>query len=560
VVLARRLARGIAEPLRAVVAAAERIADGELDVVVPEAPADELGQLVGALRRTLARLSGTIADLRGSEAQLAHQAFHDALTGLANRALFRDRLAHALARTEAGRGANAAAPDGDRVAVLLLDLDDFKSVNDSLGHGAGDRLLAQVARRLERATRGCDTVARLGGDEFAVLVEPAGTAEDVAALAERLVGAMRRPMRVDGREVPVGASVGVALSAPGLSPEGLLRNADVAMYAAKAARRDTTAGASAGYRLFDGTLLDAVVHRVELERDLARAIARGRCEEFRLHYQPIVELGTGRVAGAEALVRWQHPTRGLVAPGHFVPLAEETGHVVALGRWVLETACREAAAWPAPAGGAAPSISVNVSGRQLAEPSLLDDVTRALAQSGLPPARLTLEVTETVLMRDTAQALAALHALKALGVRLAVDDFGTGYSSLSYLRQFPVDVLKIDKSFVDGVARGGHDAALARTIVALAEMLGLRTVAEGVEHEAQRDALGALGCALGQGYLFARPLAADAMRAYVAERVGRRQASAAAAAARPRPGTPAAAGTHAARPPRAGRAPGPAVK
>jgi EAL domain-containing protein (putative c-di-GMP-specific phosphodiesterase class I) len=236
--------------------------------------------------------------------------------------------------------------------------------------------------------------------------------------------------------------------------------------------------------------------------------------------------------------------------------------VVALGRWVLETACREAAAWPAPAGGPAPSISVNVSGRQLAEPSLLDDVTRALAQSGLPPARLTLEVTETVLMRDTAQALAALHALKALGVRLAVDDFGTGYSSLSYLRQFPVDVLKIDKSFVDGVARGGHDAALARTIVALAEMLGLRTVAEGVEHEAQRDALAALGCALGQGYLFARPLAADAMRAYVAERVGRgrRQASAAAGAARARPATPAASGTHAARPPRAGRAPGPAVK
>ncbi|HZF68749.1 MAG TPA: EAL domain-containing protein [Gemmatirosa sp.] len=502
VALALRLARGIADPLRGAVAAAERIADGDLDVALPEAPDDEMGQLLGALRRTLARLSGTIAELRASEAQLAHQAFHDALTGLANRALFRDRVEHALAR---------GAREGDRrVAVLFLDLDDFKAVNDSLGHDAGDRLLGQVAARLRLATRGCDTVARLGGDEFAILLEDAHGADEATAVADRIAAALCRPVAIVGREVSVGGSIGIALDEPAITADALLRNADIAMYAAKSAGH---AAGTVQHRLFDASLLDAVVSRVELERDLARALAR---EEFHLLYQPIVDLATGRVVSAEALVRWQHPERGLVSPAHFVPVAEGSGHVVALGRWVLEAACREAASWPAvPDGGEVPSVSVNLSGRQLEEASLVADVRDVLAATGLAPARLTLEITESVIMHDTERTLEQLHALKALGVRLAIDDFGTGYSSLSYLQRFPVDVLKIDKSFVDGVARGGHDAALARTIVALGEMLALRTVAEGIEHEAQRAQLAALGCALGQGYLFARPLPAAELRARI---------------------------------------------
>ncbi|GJG85458.1 hypothetical protein tb265_06390 [Gemmatimonadetes bacterium T265] len=460
---------------------------------------------------------------RRIEIALGRQALRDPLTGLANRALFRDRVEHALARL-ARHGAPSAGGAGARVAVLFLDLDNFKTVNDSLGHHAGDGLLCAVAARLLNATRGCDTVARLGGDEFAVLLENARGAGDAHAVAERIAAALRVPVPVGAgpagagpagtgaagtgaAEARVGASIGIAFAEPGVDTDVLLRNADAAMYRAKAEGKGRHA-------VFDPALVAAAAERLELERDLANALVGGG--EFALVYQPIVSLATGAVTGAEALLRWRHATRGVVSPADFIPLAEASGLIVELGRWVLEEACRAAAGWPPGAEGAPVGVTVNVSGRQLLHPALPAHVAGALERSGLAPSRLTLEITESVLMHDTDGTLAVLRALKALGVRLAVDDFGTGYSSLRYLQQFPVDVLKIDKSFVDGVARGGpqgqHDAALARTIVALGEMLALRTVAEGVEHAEQSELLRTMGCDFGQGYLFARPLDGEGLR------------------------------------------------
>jgi diguanylate cyclase (GGDEF)-like protein/PAS domain S-box-containing protein len=443
------------------------------------------------------------------EARLAHQAFHDPLTGLANRALFRDRVEHALAAL-ARAGAPPGGAAGPGVAVLFLDLDNFKTVNDSLGHDAGDRLLRAASARLLAATRGCDTVARFGGDEFAVLLERVHDEADALVVAERIAAAMRAPVAVGAggveREAHVGASVGVAFAEPAIAADELLRNADAAMYRAKADGKGR-------YAVFDPALVAAAAERMRLEADLAHALAAG---EFAVAYQPIVTLGSGEVVSAEALLRWRHPERGPVSPARFIPLAEESGLIVELGRWVLFEACRAAAAWPARPGGGAVGVGVNVSGRQLQDAAFPGEVRAALAESGLAPGRLTLEITESTIMRDTEATLAQLHALKALGVRLAIDDFGTGYSSLAYLQRFPVDVLKIDKAFVDGIARGGQDAALARTVIALGDTLSLRTVAEGVEDEAQRARLAAMGCELGQGYLFARPLDDAGLRAALA--------------------------------------------
>ncbi len=451
---------------------------------------------------------------RRLEIALGQQALRDPLTGLANRALFRDRVEHALARL--ARVGPPPPGQGGQIAVLFLDLDNFKTVNDSFGHHAGDILLRTVSARLLNATRGSDTVARLGGDEFAVLIENARGAADAHAVSERIVAAMRAPVPVSddpaGDTARVGVSVGIAFATPGLDADTLLRHADAAMYQAKA-------GGKGRHSVFDPALVAAAAERLELERDLADALGDGAAArraagegEFLVLYQPIVLLATGTIVGAEALVRWRHPTRGLVGPAQFIPLAESSGLIVELGRWVLHEACRAAAAWPTHAEGAAVGVTVNVSARQLLHPALPGHVADALAASGLSPARLTLEITESVLMHDTDATLATLHTLKALGVRLAVDDFGTGYSSLRYLQRFPVDVLKIDKSFVDGLARGPQDAALARTIVALGGLLSLRTVAEGVEHAAQREQLLAMGCELAQGYLFARPMEDGALR------------------------------------------------
>ena len=446
--------------------------------------------------------------LRSSQEQLAYQAYHDPLTGLANRARFREEVNRALARH---------VHSCDAVAVLFLDLDHFKTVNDSLGHAVGDQLLVEVARRLLHATRGCDTVARLGGDEFAVLVDRVRADADVLTVVERILRAMQAPIVLERAEVLVGLSIGVARATPDDGAEELLRNADVAMYRAKQHGRG-------GYELFAPAMHAAVLERLELESDLRRALAEPDAE-LRLEYQPIVALDDERIVGAEALVRWAHPTRGLTSPAHFIPLAEATGLVVPLGRWVLRTACRQAAEWQratdsmdGASGSAAPYVSVNLSGRQLEDASLVDEVAAALADAGLEPERLLLEITESVLMQRADAALRTLHALRALGVRLAIDDFGTGYSSLAYLRRFPVDVLKIDKAFIDGVARDASDAALARGIVGLASTLGLHCVAEGIEQAAQATRLREAGCGYGQGFLFARPLAAHAVTALIAPR------------------------------------------
>ena len=421
--------------------------------------------------------------LRASEEQLRHAATHDPLTGLGNRALFRERVEHALHRVDRG----------DPVAVLSLDLDDFKAVNDRLGHDAGDALLCAVAERLLHATRGGDTVARLGGDEFAVLLAGAAAA-DVGAVADRVLAALSGTVPVAGRPVAVGTSVGVAHAHPGDTAEELLRNADLAMYRAKHGGKGRVA-------IFEPAMHRAVVARLDLASELAGAAARG---EVQACYQPIVDLATRRVVGVEALARWAHPRLGLLLPAAFIPLAEETGAIHAVGGAVLAQACAQVAAWRRAARGrAVPHLHVNVSSRQLEHDAFAAELAGVLAGSGLPAGELTLELTEGTLMRRTEDALARLHALKALGVRLAVDDFGTGYSSLAYLQRFPVDALKLDKSFVDGIAVTPHDAEIARVVLALGGALGLRTVAEGVETPAQYARLRALGCEYGQGQLFA---------------------------------------------------------
>ena len=418
------------------------------------------------------------------EARLAHQASHDTLTGLANGARFRERVDAALVRWSA---------QPDRVAVIFLDLDDFKGINDAAGHDVGDRLLAAVGERLLDATRGSDTVARLGGDEFGVLLASTDDPETVAA---RLLSAMRRPIVLEDREVIVATSVGLARGAPGLQADDLVRNADIAMYAAKTRARG-------GYQWFQPEMHAERIERAQIQADLTPALERS---EFRLAYQPIVALDTGRVQGIEALVRWTHPTRGELLPGAFLAFAESSGMIGALGRWVLNEACRTAVRLPG-----SPSVTVNVTGRHLSDPTLSVDVAVALAASGLEPSRLILEITETELMADTESTLPWLRELKAIGVQLAIDDFGTGYSSLRYLQRFPVDILKIDKSFVDRIDHDDHDVALVRTIVTLSDMLGLTTVAEGIERAEQLARVQRLGCVLGQGHYFARPLDPDAI-------------------------------------------------
>ena len=455
----------------------------------------EVFETIAALAATAIRNQRLVEEIRRSEERLAYQAFHDPLTDLANRALFLERVAAALGRA-------GATPE--TVAVLFLDLDNFKMVNDSLGHSEGDRLLVAAAERLLNATRGCDTVARLGGDEFAVLLANVRNDHDITAVATRITTALRAPFALQGTEAFVSASVGIARASAGTGAEELLRNADAAMYSAK------TRGKGRHVH-FEAAMHAAVLARLELEADLRRAVAGG---EFLLHYQPIVELQSGRAVGVEALVRWAHPERGLVPPSEFVSFAEETGLIVPLGRWVLREACRQGAEWQ---GGASPlRITVNLSGRQLHEASMVDDVRQALADSGLAPSALVLEVTESVMMEHTDGTLARLNELRALGVGLAVDDFGTGYSSLSYLQLFPVDTLKIDKTFVDAVGRRGQDPVLARAIVALGGALQLTTIAEGIERVEQADELVRMGCLLGQGYHWAPPLDAATLTARLA--------------------------------------------
>ncbi|HEV7899347.1 MAG TPA: EAL domain-containing protein, partial [Planosporangium sp.] len=423
-----------------------------------------------------------ITDRKLLEEQLSHQTFHDSVTGLANRALFRNRVDHAIARGQRS---------GNSIALFLVDLDNFKIVNDGLGHSVGDRLLVTVAERLRDELRPSDTVARLGGDEFAVLVEDDVTELTAAGVAERLIEAVRPVVRIDGQQVLMSASVGVSIlkvqgqEGPTCSDaDGLLRDADLAMYAAKAAGGNR-------YAIFDPAMHAGLLEEARRRTELERALVEG---QFVVHYQPIVELKNTRLVGVEALVRWSHPERGMVGPAAFIPLAEATGLIVPLGRWVLRESCQQLARWRASYPNATDVyVSVNLSARQFQAPGLIDDVAAAIADAGVPAGNVTLELTETLLMCDTAATAEALAALKRIGVKLAVDDFGTGYSALGYLRRFPVDILKIDKSFVDGVATNHEDAALAQTIVQLGRTLNLQTLAEGIESSDQSSQLEALG-------------------------------------------------------------------
>ncbi|MDP9478859.1 MAG: EAL domain-containing protein [Actinomycetota bacterium] len=433
-----------------------------------------------------------ISERKALEHELTHQALHDGLTGLPNRVLFLDRLDHALARL--GRSDSS-------VAVLFLDLDDFKIVNDSLGHEAGDNLLVAVSGRLRDCLREDDTLARLGGDEFTVLLEEIPDASEASLIAERVMQTFTLPFDVAGREVFVSCSVGVSLSDSAQSqPQELLRDADVAMYRAKAGGK----GRRALYEPGMGTRARA---RLELESALRRALAQG---ELRVHYQPKVRLGSDRIAGMEALVRWEHPERGLIPPSEFVPLSEETGLILPVGRWVLEEACRQAKEWQKryPTDPPLP-ISVNLSVRQFRHQGLVEDVAEALRKAGLEPSCLELEVTESAVMDDVEAAIATMGELKGLGVGLSIDDFGTGHSSLNYLRRFPVDELKIDKSFVDGLGKEAKGTAIMRTMTMLARALGLTVVAEGVEDAEQLACLREMECDLAQGYYFARPMPSD---------------------------------------------------
>jgi diguanylate cyclase (GGDEF)-like protein/PAS domain S-box-containing protein len=482
-----------AEALRRAVAGEEpagrlavrvRAADGgyrQTEVVADNRLADpDIGGVLLSLRDVSER-----ADL---EARLRHQAFHDSLTGLANRELFEDRLVQALART---------LRRADQVAVLFIDLDDFKTVNDSLGHAIGDDLLRMTSARLQEAIRAHDTAARLGGDEFAVLLEDLEDAGAADAIAERVRRHLAVPVTLGGRRVKPSASIGLACAAAGAGADEVLGNADVAMYAAKERGKGQVVR-------FEPSMRERVVERLELTADLEPALLR---DELFLEYQPVVDLRTGQVTGVEALLRWLHPQRGRLTPDRFIGLAESSGAIVQMGLWVLRNACAQLRRWD----DDALEVSVNVSTRQLADPGFPADVRAALEDTGVAPERLTLEITEHLLADDGETTREQLAALKEIGVLLAVDDFGTGYSALSYLQAFPLDVLKVDRSFVQGIDRDAEKARLVQGIVEMGHNLGMTVVAEGIEEPGEAALLREFRAGRGQGYLFARPVPADAI-------------------------------------------------
>ena len=466
-----------------------------LDVAITAIPQADPPRLITVVR--------DISERKAFEEQLRHMAFHDHLTGLPNRALFMDRVEHAVGR---------AHREGSCVAVLFVDLDNFKVVNDSLGHAAGDRLLHALSSRLRASLDPRATLARFGGDEFTILLEDVAHAGDAQEVAQRVREVLRRPVGVAEREVFVTASIGIAMSTPGKdTPGDLVRNADVAMYRAKATGRG-------GSVVFDRALDAVAVGRLELETDLRAALDRG---ELEVHYQPIVHLPTGRIRDMEALVRWRHPRHGLIPPDRFIPLAEETGLIIPIGLWVLKTACRQLRAWQTRFGNAADlCVSVNLSARQFQHPTLLDDVGRILQESGVEPDRVMFEITESIAMRDAAAAADILADLKQLGLRLAIDDFGTGYSSLSYLHGFPIDVLKIDRSFISRLRSERQDVAIVQAVIALARGLHMEVTAEGIETNEQLTQLEQLGCDRGQGYYFGRPMPAESLTLVLSEHLG----------------------------------------
>jgi diguanylate cyclase (GGDEF)-like protein/PAS domain S-box-containing protein len=455
-------------------------------------------QVIGSDHRTSTAIAGltlTIRDVtehKRLEEQLRALAFYDPLTLLANRSLFADRVHHAVNRIA----------DGLTPAVLFIDLDNFKTINDGLGHGAGDQLLRACAQRIVQGTRAADTVARLGGDEFAVLLDNAAGTEAAMTVANHILTSLSAPIEIDGRELRVAASIGICLAGPQTTADHLLRNADAAMYRAKALGKGRAV-------LFEAEMAKAARRRLLIEQELAGAVERG---ELFVHYQPIVDIKSMHLIGVEALMRWQHPTRGVVMPGEFIPIAEETGQIVPMTQWILRQACQDAATLRRAVHlGNGLRLAVNVSGRYLQHHCMTQDVSTALADSGIDPGSLLLEVTESLLLLDSPELAKRFAEIKALGVRLALDDFGTGYSSLAYLHRYPLDVLKIDRSFIQQLSgedgEKSRDAtALAKAILSLAAALGLDTVAEGIELESQREALIRLGCTTGQGYAFGMPM------------------------------------------------------
>jgi diguanylate cyclase (GGDEF)-like protein len=422
-----------------------------------------------------------ITDQRKSEAKIAHMALHDALTDLPNRTLLNERLEQSLAH----------ARRGEIIATHLLDLDHFKNVNDTLGHAVGDKLLRSVAKRLGSLIRDTDTVARMGGDEFAIVQTALEQPADAVTLATRVIEAISAPYDIDGHQVAIGTSVGIAIGPnDGTDPDQLMRNADLALYRGKSEGRGI-------YRFFEPGMDVQLKARRALECDLRAALTEG---QFVLFYQPVINLEHGSISGFEALIRWQHPERGLVPPNEFIPLAEEIGLIVRIGEWVLRQACTTVARWPGDA-----SVSVNISPAQFRNPGLVQAVLIALADSGLPARRLELEITETVLLEDSEQTLSTLHRLRDLGVRIAMDDFGTGYSSLSYLQSFPFDRIKIDRSFVKDITSASGSLNIVRAVAAMAKGLGMAATAEGVETQEQLETVRTEGCTEMQGFLFSKP-------------------------------------------------------
>ena len=441
-----------------------------------------------------------ITERKKMERQLFHDALHDALTGLPNRALFMDRLEHELKRTK--------TQSNYLFAVLFLDLDRFKVVNDSMGHLVGDKLLVEIARRLENCVRPTDTVARLGGDEFTILLENISDVEIATRVAEKIYQSLTIPFSLENYELFTTASIGIALSSHGYDkPEDILRDADLTMYSAKERGK-------ARYEVFDRSMHTRAIERLHLENDLRRGIER---EEFAVYYQPITSLSTGRISGFEALARWHHPERGFVSPGEFIPVAEETGLIIPLGNWLLEEACRQLRTWELKYPEHPPiKISVNLSGKQLRESSLIEQIDRVLTKTQLSPLRLKLEITESVLMENLEAVTQTLLKLRERKIQLSIDDFGTGYSSLSYLHRFPVDTLKIDRSFVNEIRSGQENSAIVKAIVTLAHMLNMDVIAEGIETTAQLAQLKLLKCEHGQGYFFSKPLSTEEAEALIA--------------------------------------------
>ncbi len=434
-----------------------------------------------------------ITERQRSDERIAHMARHDALTDLPNRVMLRERLVHELKRVKRG----------ECLAVLCLDLDQFKGVNDALGHPIGDELLKLVAERLRGCTREPDTVARLGGDEFAIIMTQMQQPMDAASLSKRIRESVIKPYQIEGHQIVTDISIGISVAPfDAAEPDPLLRNADMALYGAKADGRGT-------YRFFEPEMNTRMKARRELEMDMRKALVG---KEFELHYQPLVNLQTNVVNGFEALLRWNHPRRGLVSPADFIPIAEETGLIIPLGEWVLKAACYEAIAWPDHM-----KVAVNLSPAQLNNRNLLPTVIAALAESGMPAHKLQLEITESVLLHNTFATLAMLHELRKLGVQIALDDFGTGYSSLSYLRSFPFDKIKIDRSFIQDLANGDQPVAIVQAVANLAKSFNMTSTAEGVETQQQLETLQSLGCSEMQGYLFSRARPAAEIRQFFGE-------------------------------------------